>query len=205
MNLLEIMRLANTLSGLQGEIDTVANLKDIQVDLYQFVRQSNIGIQLKRKDWKFMNGTIVGSLTTLVNTVSNPLVAQWNKVIYNKSVLRYVPYDDYLLQDWTPPSEPKMYTIVPETNSLLFNTLNGSYSVTIRYYKAPVDITDDFDVSIIPVMWHGLIAYKAAADFGSWLGNPEIEDKNLTEYDLQMMQMMRNEVPARTANITPLA
>lgn len=205
MTLLDIMKLTNTLCGLQGSIDTVANLKDVQTDMYQFVRRANIAIQLKRKDWKFMGGTLTVSVDTLVSTVSNPLVAKWENVIHNHKALKYVPYDNYLLQDWTAPGPPSRYTIIPESNTIVFNTLDSSYTVVIRYYKTPVDISLDFDTSIIPAMWHGIIAYKAAADFGSWLGNPEIEDRNTFEYDIQMMQMMRMEVPSRMAQINPLA
>lgn len=205
MTLLEIMRLANTLSGLQGDIDTVANLKDIQTDLYNFVRRANIAIQLKRQDWKFMSGTLVSNVNGSTTSITSPLVAKWEQVIYNRGILKYVPYDDYLLQDWSVPMEPKQYTIVPETNAIILNTLDTDYTLTIRYHKAPVDMTLDNDVPILPAMWHGLIAYKAAADFGSWLGNPEIEDKNLFEYDIMIMQMMRMEVPSKMAQVTPMA
>ena len=40
MNYLRIMQLTNTACGLQGDIDTVNNLRDIQVSIAEFVNLS---------------------------------------------------------------------------------------------------------------------------------------------------------------------
>lgn len=205
MNLLEIMRQANTFCGLQGDIDTVANLKDIQVDLLNFVRQAYLKIQLASEEWKFMNRTL--SLTVDGTTVatSNADVSKWKKVLYDRRELLYVNYDEYLLQDWTQPGPPARYTVVPETNEMVLNKLDGTYSLTCRYLKVPGDLTNNLDIPILPTRFHMLIAYQAAADFGSWLGNPEIEDKNLLNADILMGYMKRSDIPEKYIKITPMA
>lgn len=205
MNLLEIAQLTNTLCGLQGNIDTISNLKEMQADLVRFIRQANLNIQLHRKDWKFMTGTMQVALTALVNTVDNDNVSEWKRVIHGKTDLRFVDYETYLTSDWSEPRPPAQYTVVPETNQLLVNTLDNTYTFTVRYIKVPKDLLLNTDVPLLPVRFHSLIAYSAAASFGSWLGSPEIEDKNLTMADTLTGYMMQSEVPARTLKFNPLA
>jgi len=205
MTLLDIIKLTNTLCGLQGDVDTVASLKDVQVDMLNFVKRSNINIQIKSDEWKFMNSTTTVSLNTVTNTVPSTGVAKWKKVIYAQAELMFVPYDDYLFQDWSAPNVPQRYTVVPETNELILNKLDNTYTILLRYVRDPFELVNDNDVPILPKRFHGIIAYKAAADFGSWLGNAEIEDKNLTEYDTMMLQMQRSEIPSKQANVTPMA
>jgi len=205
MNLLDIMKLANTFCGLQDTIDTVASLKDVQMDLYNFVRQANIQIQLMRDNWKFMNATYVVA-TDGTDSITNTEVAKWVKIFYSKKSLVYVPYDEYLEEDnWDVPGVPTRFTIVPETNEVITNQFDATYTLTARYIRNPVDISQNADVSIIPERFHSLIAYKASAAFGSWLGNVEIEDRNQLQTDILMGQLLRSECPASFVNLTPMA
>lgn len=204
MNLLQIMRLANTASGLQGNIDTVANLREVQLDLYAFVQQANSMIQLKETDWKFLFATYQVSHDGTAS-ITNTDCARWERVIYMGRDLRFVHYDEYLLSDWSAPGKPTSYTIVPETNELITNTFDQAYTLTIRYYRNPVDIVNNTDIPVIPVRFHAMIAYYAAYMFGSWIGSREVEDANASRFDQMMQQLQRSEVPNKQVNVTPMA
>jgi len=205
MNLLDIMKLTNTCCGLQGDIDTVDNLKDMQTDLLRFVQQANNNIQLQADDWKFMKGTIQIALTPALNTHEDDTVAKWDRVLNGSTDLRFVDYDKYLISDWTVPGPPHQYTIVPETNQLIINALDNNYTFTIRYTKVPNNLVLNTDKPLFPARFHNLVAYTAATSFGSWLGSSEIEDKNATMADTIMGFMMRSERPAKTMNYSPMA
>jgi hypothetical protein len=205
MTLLDLMKEVNNLTGIQGDISSVANLKDIQETLLMFVKQANLKIQLTSEDWKFMQGTLSLALDNTTVSTANTNVSKWKRVIWDRTDLQYVDYEDYLVQDWSVPGRPAKYTVVPETNELVVNALDGPYTLTVRYLKVPKDLVANQDTPLLPTRFHTLIAYVAAADFGSWLGNPEIEDKNLTNSDIMMGQMKRSEIPQKKMQFRPLA
>ena len=206
MNYLRIMQLTDMACGLQGDIDTVNNLKDIQVNIAEFVNLAYYDIQVMRDDWKFMQRTLVTSVSQIDPTVLNASVGKWGKVYYSNREVRFVPYDEYLTSDWTVDSStPKMYTIVPETNQMVFNNLDNSYAIKARYVIAPDALEADSDVPVLPLRFHNILVYKAASDFGSWLGNSEIEDRNMTKYDTLLLQLKRSEIPSKMVNIVPMA
>lgn len=206
MNYLRIMQLTDMACGLQGDIDTVNNLKDIQVNIAEFVNLAYYDIQVMSDEWKFMQRTLVTSVSQINPTILNASVGKWGKVYYSNREVRFVPYDEYLTSDWTVDSSiPKMYTIVPETNQMVFNNLDNSYAIKARYVIAPDALEADSDVPVLPLRFHNILVYKAASDFGSWLGNSEIEDRNMTKYDTLLLQLKRSEIPSKMVNIVPMA
>lgn len=206
MNYLRIMQLTDMACGLQGDIDTVNNLKDIQVNIAEFVNLAYYDVQVMRDDWKFMQRTLVTSVSQMDATILNANVGKWIKLYYNNREVRFVTYDEYLTSDWTVTSgPPKMYTIVPETNQVVFNNLDKTYSIKARYVTVPDVLEADSDVPILPIRFHNILVYKAASDFGSWLGNSEIEDRNMTKYDTLLLQLKRSEIPSKMVNIVPMA
>ena len=206
MNYLRIMQLTDMACGLQGDIDTVNNLKDIQVNIAEFVNLAYYDIQVISDEWKFMQRTLVTSVSQIDPTILNASVGKWGKVYYSNREVRFVPYDEYLTSDWTVTSgPPKMYTIVPETNQVVFNNLDKAYSIKARYVTVPDVLEADSDVPILPIRFHNILVYKAASDFGSWLGNSEIEDRNMTKYDTLLLQLKRSEIPSKMVNIVPMA
>lgn len=206
MNYLRIMQLTDMACGLQGDIDTVNNLKDIQVNIAEFVNLAYYDVQVMRDDWKFMQRTLVTGVSQMDATILNANVGKWVKVYYNNREVRFVPYDEYLTSDWTVTSgPPKMYTIVPETNQVVFNNLDKAYHIKARYVTVPDVLEADSDVPILPIRFHNILVYKAAGDFGSWLGNSEIEDRNMTKYDTLLMQLKRSEIPSKMVDIVPMA
>ena len=206
MNYLRIMQLTDMACGLQGDIDTVNNLKDIQVNIAEFVNLAYYDIQVMRDDWKFMQRTLVTSVSQINPTILNASVGKWGKVYYSNREVRFVPYDEYLTSDWTVTSgPPKMYTVVPETNQVIFNNLDRAYQIKARYVVVPDVLEGDSDVPVLPLRFHNILVYKAASDFGSWLGNSEIEDRNMTKYDTLLMQLKRSEIPSKMVDIVPMA
>jgi hypothetical protein len=206
MHYLRIMQLTNMACGLQGDIDTVNNLKDIQISIAEFVNLAYYDIQVMRDDWKFMQGTLDTHITPASYTITNADVGRWNKLYYSNKEVRRYDYEGYLNSDWTSaPGPPRMYTIIPETNGVVFNTPDQPYAIRARYVRVPLTLSNDSDIPIIPVRFHTVLVYKAAADFGSWLGNPEIEDRNMTKYDTLLLQLKRSEIPSKTVNIVPMA
>ena len=206
MNYLRIMQLTDMACGLQGDIDTVNNLKDIQVNIAEFVNLAYYDIQVMSDEWKFMQRTLVTSVSQIDPTILNASVGKWGKVYYSNREVRFVPYDEYLTSDWTVASStPKMYTIVPETNQMVFNNLDNSYAIKARYVIAPDVLEADSDVPVLPLRFHNILVYKAASDFGSWLGNSEIEDRNMTKYDTLLLQLKRSEIPSKMVNTVPMA
>ena len=206
MHYLRIMQLTDMACGLQGGIATVNNLKDIQVNIAEFVNLAYYDIQVMRDAWKFLLRTLVTSVSQINPTILNASVGKWSKVYYNNREVRFVPYDEYLTSDWTvTPGPPKMYTIVPETNQVVFNNLDNIYPIRARYVTVPDVLRADSDVPILPIRFHNILVYNAASDFGSWLGNPEIEDRNMTKYDTLLLQLKRSEIPSKMVNIVPMA
>lgn len=206
MNYLKIIQETSRLSGLQGIIASVNGLVGEQADAKAFADDAYEEIQLFRDEWKFMKGTESVNLSDSLNTHSNSEVIKWLYILYDHRKLRFVDYETYLQQDWaSSPSQPTMYTIVPETNQVITNDLDQQYTLSFRYIRDLHVMENQSDIPIIPLEYHRMIPYKAASNLAYQFGNDERGASSLLMFDKFMTKLLRNQNPSKMIKRKPFA
>lgn len=198
--------------GFQGSISSV-NASGYQALLVDAVRKAWVDIQRERADWDFMYADVtiplvLGTATytpAVIFGTSTPEVGIWDRVVYNNRVLRFVPYKDFVLLDTSATGEPSFYTINPATQALVFNSVDGSYSVIAYYTKTPQYLVNNTDTPILPQKHHHIIAYKAVTELAAYVSSAEIYQQNRVSLDKAMGQLYRDHVPARSVKVRPIA
>ena len=203
MNKLQIAQLINTLAGTQGTVDTTEGTSGYQATLVEFLDQAYNDIQIFRESWKFMQGTVDIPLNIALNTFSSDDIAKGTRIIYDKRVLKEIPYEVWVLRDH-PANKPVEWTVNPYTDELEFNTLDGTYIVTLQYQKVPDELTSNLDTPLLPKRFHGIIAYKALIGLGSYLGNYDLITKYSNKYSIELGALMRSQVPVKFLTTKPL-
>lgn len=202
MNRLAIARMVDTLAGTQGTLDTTEGLTGYQATLINFIDLAYQQIQVYRKNWNFMRETIQIPLSTTLATYTNTDIALVEKVIYDQVELQKVDYADWLLRDH-PSGPPSEYTISSLDGSIIFNTLDGTYTPDLFYWSVPDIMTLNADVPILPVKYHEIIVYKGLMALGTYLGNYDLINEYSELYDIGIGQMLRTECPEIIIKTSP--
>lgn len=212
MNYLQLCQHVNLYGGFQGAVSSV-NASGYQALLVDAVKKAWVEIQKERPDWDFMYADVSFSLAsgttsyspTVIFGTSTPEVGTWDRVVYDHSVLRFIPYKEFVLLEDSSPGKPSFYTIHPATQALVFNSLDGSYSVTAYYTKTPQLLVNNTDTPILPQKHHHIIVYKAVLELAAYVSSAEIYQQNRLNYDRAIGQLYRDHVPAKVMRVRPIA
>ena len=191
MNFLEIVKKANIFSGLQGEIDSVLSVRGLQKTLVEFVKTAYIDIQNVSEFWSWRYKSVIIPWNSSSTLYTDSTVEKWTKLFYDGSNLKFIEYEDWIMDPPTAASVPKSFTIVPESNGIIINPIGSAMLVNARAYRAIDELSTNTQVPIIPTGYQMIIAYKAAIDMADLLGNYDIFQLNTGKYDVLLGQLKR--------------
>ena len=191
MNFLEIVKKANIFSGLQGEIDSVLSVRGLQKTLVEFVKTAYIDIQNVSEFWSWRYKSVIIPWNSSSTLYTDPTVEKWTKLFYDGSNLKFIEYEDWIMDPPTAASAPQSFTIVPENNGIIINPIGSAMLVNARAYRAIDELSTNTQVPIIPTGYQMIIAYKAAIDMADLLGNYDIFQLNTGKYDVLLGQLKR--------------
>ena len=191
MNFLEIVKKANIFSGLQGEIDSVLSVRGLQKTLVEFVKTAYIDIQNVSEFWSWRYKSVIIPWNSSSTLYTDPTVEKWTKLFYDGSNLKFIEYEDWIMDPPTTTSVPQSFTIVPESNGIIINPVGSAMLVNARAYRAIDELYTNTQVPIIPTGYQMIIAYKAAIDMADLLGNYDIFQLNTGKYDVLLGQLKR--------------
>lgn len=203
MNFLQIAEQVRKLSGIQGEILSVNNAKGVYETLLDIINSEYNIIQTLRESWSWMISSGGISLTPYVNSYSNSGVRKYTSIKYNNTPLRFVEYDSWISPS-IPYSVPQYFTIVPETNELVFNLVSDNCVVNFRGIRTIDRLTSNTQIPVIPESFHYTLIYKAAASMSAVLGNADLVNQNILNYDVMVGQLMRETNIPKKIKITPI-
>ena len=191
MNFLEIVKKANIFSGLQGEIDSVLSVRGLQKTLVEFVKTAYIDIQNVSEFWSWRYKSVIIPWNSSSTLYTDSTVEKWTKLFYDGSNLKFIEYEDWIMDPPTASSVPQSFTIVPENNGIIINPVGSAMLVNARAYRAIDELSTNTQVPIIPTGYQMIIAYKAAIDMADLLGNYDIFQLNTGKYDVLLGQLKR--------------
>lgn len=191
MNFLEIVKKANIFSGLQGEIDSVLSVRGLQKTLVEFVKTAYVDIQNVSEYWSWRYKSVIIPWNSSSTLYTDPTVEKWTKLFYDGSNLKFIEYEDWIMDPPTTSSVPQSFTIVPESNGIIINPVGSAMLVNARAYRAIDELSANAQIPIIPNGYQMIIAYKAAIDMADLLGNYDIFQLNTGKYDVLLGQLKR--------------
>ena len=191
MNFLEIVKKANIFSGLQGEIDSVLSVRGLQKTLVEFVKTAYIDIQNVSESWSWRYKSVIIPWNSSSTLHIDSTVEKWTKLFYDGGNLKFIEYEDWIMDPPTTASVPQSFTIVPESNGIIINPVGSAMLVNARAYRAIDELSTNAQIPIIPTGYQMIIAYKAAIDMADLLGNYDIFQLNTGKYDVLLGQLKR--------------
>ena len=210
MNFLEICQETDRILASQGVIlsTITTGYQDLLVG---YVANAYTDIQNMRDSWKFLHtsvditlvqGKSSYSIFDIFATSTDP-VSDWEtmRFIYDdgskKTALRYVLYEQYVLEDWTDQTEPSKFTVGIESNTLIFNQPNAAYTVTAHYHSKPQVLVNNTDTPLLPREYTTAIYYQAASDIAYKLGFYGIYQLFSVKADVSIGNLLRSQNPTR--------
>ena len=204
MNKLRIAKDVNALGGAQGTVTTTEGVSGYQEVLVLFIDKGYTQIQEHRNNWKFMRKMAQTPLNSTTNTYVNADIAKVEKIIYNQTKLKFVPYADWILRDHAT-GAPAEYTISDIDSSVIFNPLDATYLTDLYYWSVPDVMTLNSSIPVLPIQYHDLLVFKGLMGLGTYLGNYDLVNEYSEKYDIMMGQMMRTECPQIELKAEPFA
>lgn len=177
-------------------------------------------IQTSKKTWKWM--THEGSFLTQVGKRSytpaevfgvSPRLRDYKKdIIYlelsgNYTPIKYIPYQEWRIRFFKAPPQgmPFMWSIIPSDNSIVFSCPPDQiYGVYFSYTKTPQRLVSPTDQPEVPSQFHMVIVYAAVASYCSSMGLTALQQEYSQRFTEAYDQMVRDQVPSETFNISAI-
>lgn len=216
MDFLQLCQRVNDFSGLQGTLSSITGViaGTHQALLVEAVRKSWIELQTYRKDFKFLRSTIDLQLTagkdlyTIDDIFTDPsLFKSWlaGSFLYNFKPLTFVDYDSWVTIAEHTPAPPTSFTIRPQDNAVIFNTLDGDYTVTLHFMVGIQKLVNNSDVPLLPAHLHYLIIYGGVMEMAIFTGEMNIYNRYALLHSQMLGSLLRSEVPHTRVRFSPIA
>ena len=207
MNFLDLCKTVKREIGLSGDgPNSVLNQTGQLAQLVGFVQSADMLIQNLWTDWNFLWAE--WEVVTVAETESYAIPSDFGEWDYESFWLNW---GEHTAQQLTPLTEkedlknsgarkidtPLNVIILPDNNIKLFPVPDGVYTLSASYYKVPVMMTENTDVSAIPSQFHRAIIARAKMLYAE---AEEIYDQmmaNRTEYEETLDKLEAYALPAQ--------
>lgn len=184
---------------------TVLNQRGEAKRLVNWVKKANRLIQLQWENWKFLRVALDQALTPEIATLNKPAnLKMWDYDTFfltevgstEKFQLDVVEYEDVKQEILdTRPGLPSRVIVMPD-NSLVFEQPpDAAHQLTCDYYKNPVDLEANSDVSVIPAGFHDAILGRAEMLYAFHEGAPEIQEQGETLFADTLSHLEASQLP----------
>jgi hypothetical protein len=214
MTLLQLCNRLIAEAGISAQpMTTTANQTGELGRVVNWIQQAWLDIQSAHTTWRWMResatiATVAGqsgaydavaldvNVWTL-DTARNYVTASGD---ITEIFMNFVEYDDfrnsYLYGALRyAQSRPLVFTINPD-NTLSFGPVpNGDHTVTIDYYKKPIEMADDSAEPEMPAAFHTGIVWRALMFYGGYEAASEAYNRGMNEYGIVLDKLEANQLP----------
>lgn len=178
--------------------------------LVNWVRRADLKIQTKWINWKFLRQTLtaVGGNTTSasVATLAKPAtLLTWDtetfRIIYpgetEQNELPWVEYESIKGQVLDTTEGPPGRVIIMPDSSLMFEPVpDGAYTILADFYRKPVQLAANGDISLIPEEFHETaILGRAMIYYANYEDAPEIKKQGEELYGEAIVELENHQLP----------
>lgn len=188
---------------------TVANQRGEALRLLNYIKEADSEIQELWMNWKFLfaNPSFSQTATTSVAAMSAPAgIGMWDLSTFKllpvgETLPQQFPayeYEDVKTEILDPtPGLPWRVIVMPDNSLKLDSVPNNSHTVLADYFKAPVALAANGDISLIPERYHGAILGAAIKKYGEFEGAAEMMTKGQNMYDAYYDKLETHQLPNR--------
>jgi len=174
--------------------------------LVSWIVEADNEIQNKWFDWKFLwDESSFDSIDTVAD-YSLPLVAHFAtfdpgsgrhgpKVWLGDDQLNFVPWSQFDKVQYTATGQPYDFTVKPDGKIKLAPTPDAVYTIDYEYYKKPVLLANNGDVSLIPERFHNAIIARALIFYANYEAAGELKEEGGEWLSSLMMQLEADQLP----------
>lgn len=186
----------------------VTNQTGENLRLVKWIERADYKIQSKWINWKFLRTEFLTSNETTQGTptLSKPAdMKTWDlatfKIIFpgqtDEDPLEAVEFENVKGQILDTNEGPPQRVIILPNNDLLFEPVpDGIYTVKADYYKRPVKLAANDDVSLIPEEYHdSAILGRAMIYYANFENAPEIKQQGQELYEEGLAEMENHQLP----------
>jgi len=203
MNFLDLSNALAREAGISGgaAVVDVASAKGEAARLVNWIRRADLDIQGLYFDWKFLWKS--HSLTTSDGTsdYTGPTdVHFWDSdkaAIGDNRGIVVVEYELWDGFDDGAKGQPWMIIVMPDNSLKLYPTPDDAYTVTLPYYRTPVEMSANNDASVIPEPFHDLIWMRAILKYAFYEAAPEAMERVRAEYPERLRALESHQLPNR--------
>jgi len=180
---------------------TVVSQRGESLRLVQWIQSADWYIQSLYTNWKFLQVIDQAFVTVaLAETVSKPAtLKQWDldSFKYNSGSIEAVEYHKIRTEFFDSTiTGPPSRLIIQTNNDLSPDPVpDAAYSFTGSYFKKPILLTTNSQVSLIPDDFHMVILGRAMILYGNYEGAPEVKQQGQEIYGEFFPRLYDDQIP----------
>ena len=163
--------------GVQGTISSVSGQTGMHLRLINYIIKADKKIQRRKANWKFLWAEWEQEITVETGGEISPpaglsmfdQTSFWLDAGTSDAVqLQYVDYKewrDFHRHPYSETDPPTYVAIKPNGKLAILPAPDGDYTLTADYWRAPVPLVNQNQVSLIPEQFHDLIVAQAKIYF----------------------------------------
>jgi hypothetical protein len=196
--------------GVAGTIATTVGQTGMHLRLINYIKKANRNIQRRKANWKFLSAEWSQALNVLGLGVFVPpdglamfdQTSFWLDAGTDDAVqLRYIDYklwrDSYRHQ-FTENDHPAFVAIKPDGKVAILPTPSADYAtsvITADYWRLPVELTDNAQVSLIPAQFHEIIVAQAKMYFAEHSHDTGLYNSAYVEFEEIYRELKSHSLP----------
>lgn len=202
------------ISGADNKPSSVINQSGEMRLVVSWIARADTTIQKLWSDWKFMRNTaditVAASTQFITSTAINfPTdLSHWNrdKTFWaNANTIKareiaFVKWNEYRNNFGngvikTTPTTPSVITIRDDESLAVFNPCDKAWSLQAEYFRKPVRMSADNDVSPIPEQFHEIILYQAMMYYADFESATEVKQSAIQQYGMELIKLEAHSLP----------
>ena len=177
--------------------------------MVNWIKSADLYIQNLWMNWKFLfaNPGFSQTTTAAVATLAKPVnLGMWDLETFRLTEFGSTVADPLAAYEYedvkrevldTSQSVPWRVIVMPD-NSLKFESVpNAAHTITADYYKNPVELAANADISAIPERYHRIILGRALWLYGNFENAKEQKTQGEEIYDEMLQQLETHELPSK--------
>ncbi|MEJ6520329.1 hypothetical protein PQI64_11290 [Shewanella bicestrii] len=185
-----------------GPASTI-NQVGVLAKIVGWVRDADLDIQRFKTDWKFLwrraqSALVVGQQSYPAADLSLNDLKDVSRFWVNDTPVRVVDWDEWVDRyepQGTGQGMPQVVTIAPDGSFMFYPVPDSNYSTRTDYYKIPVVLSADSDVSVIPAAYHDCIVQRALVYYARFEEDQTLLQLALQEYEQNLTELCRDYLP----------
>lgn len=168
-----------------------------------WVRDADLDIQRLKTEWKFLwrrtqSALVLGQQSYTAIDLSLSDLKDLSRFWVNGQPVSVVDWDEWVDRyepQGTGQGLPQVVTIAPDGSFMFYPVPDSAYSTRTDYFKMPVALSGDSDVSVIPTAYHDCIVQKALIYYGRFEEDQALIQLATMQYEQKLSELCRDFLP----------